>query len=258
MWTEYLNRLLGVTVGFLILAAVVSAWRHHRREPRILWTSVAALLLTGFQGWLGGQVVEAELAPWIVTAHMLVALVIVSLLLFATVYAFYGPFDSASALAGRARRPPTPPGFGAASAPRRPDRSRRTVLIGATATLVAITLIEVSLGTQVRGRVDQALDAGVARNLALSTVGFLDLTHREVSLAVFGVALVVAWSARRTGARVIARWALVTLGFTMLQIGLGVMMAYLSLAPPAQVLHLTVASLLLGAQTVVLLLAIWR
>ena len=48
MWTEYLNRLLGMTVGFLILATVVSAWRHHRREPRILWTAIAALLLTGF------------------------------------------------------------------------------------------------------------------------------------------------------------------------------------------------------------------
>ena len=30
MWTEYVNRLLGVTVGFSILAATVSAWRHHR------------------------------------------------------------------------------------------------------------------------------------------------------------------------------------------------------------------------------------
>src|SRR5499433_4476260 len=39
MWTEYLNRLLGVTVGVLILATVISAWRHHRNEPRILWTT---------------------------------------------------------------------------------------------------------------------------------------------------------------------------------------------------------------------------
>ena len=81
MWTEYLNRLLGVTVGFVILAATVSAWRHHRREPRILWPVVAAVLLTGFQGWLGGRVVAHDLAAWIVTVHMLVALVIVALLL---------------------------------------------------------------------------------------------------------------------------------------------------------------------------------
>src|SRR6187402_3344492 len=45
MWTEYLNRLLGVTVGFFILAATVSAWRHHRHEPKVLWPTVAALLL---------------------------------------------------------------------------------------------------------------------------------------------------------------------------------------------------------------------
>src|SRR5215467_4170810 len=43
MWTEYLNRLLGVTVGFLILATAVSAWRHHRREPPIFLASGTAL-----------------------------------------------------------------------------------------------------------------------------------------------------------------------------------------------------------------------
>ena len=248
MWTEYLNRLLGVTVGFLVLATVFSAWRHHRREPRILWTSVAALLLTGFQGWLGGQVVEAELAPWIVTAHMLVALVIVSLLLFATVYAYYAPLGSTGTAVAVVHA-----GHGNS-----PDRSRRTVLIGATAALIGITLTQVALGTQVRGGVDHALDAGVAREVALSTVGFLDLAHREVSLAVFGVAIVVVWLALRTGALVIERWAFVTFGFTIVQIALGAVMAYASLPLSAQVLHLTVASLMLGAATIVLLLAMWR
>jgi cytochrome c oxidase assembly protein subunit 15 len=49
MWTEYLNRLLGVSVGFLILATLVSAIRHHRRAGRILWPTLAAFLLVGFQ-----------------------------------------------------------------------------------------------------------------------------------------------------------------------------------------------------------------
>ncbi len=84
MWTEYLNRLLGVAVGFLILATTISAWRHHRRDPRILWSTVAAFLLVGFEGWLGGRVVVHGLTPWIVTAHLMVALVIVQLLLYAT------------------------------------------------------------------------------------------------------------------------------------------------------------------------------
>src|SRR5688572_9272625 len=88
MWTEYLNRLLGVAVGFLIFATTISTWRHHRREPRILWTTIAAFVLVGFEGWLGGRVVAYGLTPWIVTAHLMVALVIVQLLLYATYAAF--------------------------------------------------------------------------------------------------------------------------------------------------------------------------
>ena len=53
MWTEYLNRVLGVAVGFLIFATLISAIRHHRRMPGILWPTVAAFLLTGFQGLAG-------------------------------------------------------------------------------------------------------------------------------------------------------------------------------------------------------------
>ncbi|MFM8535536.1 MAG: COX15/CtaA family protein, partial [Acidimicrobiia bacterium] len=84
MWTEYLNRLLGASVGILIFATAVSAWRHHRRDPHILWTTIAAFLLVGFEGWLGGRVVAHELAAWIVTAHLIVAIIIVQLLLYAT------------------------------------------------------------------------------------------------------------------------------------------------------------------------------
>ena len=40
-----------------------------------MWAA-SALLLVGFQGWLGGVVVQSELAAWIVTVHMVVALVI--------------------------------------------------------------------------------------------------------------------------------------------------------------------------------------
>ncbi len=118
MWTEYLNRLLGVTVGFLIFATAVSAWRHHRREPRILGATVAALLLTGLQGWLGGRVVANELAAWIVTIHMIFALAIVQLLLYATVRSL-----------SRGGGPPSP------------------FLIA----LIVVTMVQIGLGTQVRG-----------------------------------------------------------------------------------------------------------
>jgi heme A synthase len=76
---------------------------------------------------------------------------------------------------------------------------------------------------------------------------------------VFGGTLIVLlwlWS-RHPTALVVGRWAAAVAGLAGLQVVLGVVMAYVSLAPAAQVAHLTVASLLLGAETVVLLLA-WR
>ncbi|MGE0043060.1 MAG: heme A synthase [Vicinamibacterales bacterium] len=234
-WTEYLNRLLGVSVGFLIFATAISAWRHHRRSPRILWPVIAALLLTGYEGWLGGRVVAHELAPWIVTAHLIVALVIVQLLLYATVWAV---------LAGDGAPP---------EAPARPALSRAGIV------LVLVTLVQIGIGTQVRGGIDDAMDAGVARAGALATVGVVDTLHRDWSLVVLGATLVlllVAW-AKHPGARALVKVTYVIVGLTIAQILAGVSLAYMSLPPPSQVVHLTLASLVLGAETVLVLLAWW-
>jgi heme a synthase len=223
MWTEYLNRLLGVTVGFLILATVVSGWRHHRREPRIFWTTVVALLLTGFQGWLGGRVVANELAPWIVTIHMIVALVIVQLLLYAVVRAW--------------KRPGGAPSWSLMA-------------------LILVTMVQIGLGTQVRGAVDTAMDHGVLRDSALASVGVLDHVHRSAALVVLAgsVLILILLTTGFGRERSLVRWACVVVALATLQVGLGVFMAYVSLKPAVQVGHLTVAALLLGAETVLLLL----
>ena len=221
MWTEYVNRLLGVTVGFLIFATTISAWRHHRRDARILWPTIAAFLLVGFEGWLGGRVVAHGLAAWIVTAHLIVAIFIVQLLLYATFTA-------------------TARGTGA---------TRATGATHVIAGLIALTLIQSALGTQVRGHVENALISGVARDAALATVGRLDYIHRDLAgIVVIAITLLTLWMLSRRSALV--PWAFTALGLALLQIAFGVVMAYISLAPAAQVGHLTIASLLLGAETV--------
>jgi cytochrome c oxidase assembly protein subunit 15 len=245
MWTEYLNRVLGVSVGFAILATTISAWRTHRRELRIVWAIVSALLLTGFQGWLGGRVVVHELAPWIVTTHMLVALVIVSLLLWATVESL-----AASRVSSRG-------GQGSSSRHEGTPHDLRRLgwcAWGATALL----LVQVAIGTQVRGRVDDAL-ALVSRDQALATVGLLDMTHRNVSVLV-GLAVLGLWVSawlRHADHVPLVRAATVALACVVSQIAVGIALASFALPPPAQVAHLTVASLLLGALTTLALIA-WR
>lgn len=221
MWTEYVNRLLGVTVGFLILATAISAWRHHRHQPRILWTTIAALVLVGYEGWLGGRVVAHELAPWIVTAHLIVAIIIVQLLLYAT-------FQAMTGTAG------TVTNAGVAMA---------------VALMIALTLLQAGVGTQVRGTIDDALDAGVARSAALATVGRLDYLHRDLAfVTLIAASLLVLWMLSKRSPLI--RWGFAILALTMVQIALGGFMAYGSLLPAVQVGHLTVASLLLGAETV--------
>lgn len=236
MWTEYLNRLLGVTVGLLIFATLVSAWRHHRHTPRIFWPSLAAFLLVGFQGWLGGVVVQQELAAWLVTAHMLVALVIVSLLLYATVFAFF------------AQRGDVPV-----------HATQRRTLGWAVTVVIGLTLGQVVLGTQVRERVDEALAVGTPRADVLVTVGSIDIWHRELALVVLLSSAWLFWIvwSRHAGERPLVRATAVMAAMLAAQILLGIFMAYVSLAPAAQIAHLTVSSLLLGAETVLLLLARW-
>jgi cytochrome c oxidase assembly protein subunit 15 len=226
MWTEYTNRLLGVIVGFLIFATMVSAWRHHRRNPRIFWPTFAAFVLVGFEGWLGGRVVAHGLAAWIVTAHLIVAIFIVQLLLYVTF------------MAGRAGRAGRAGG----------------ALSLSVAIMIGLTLLQSGLGTQVRGHVEDALLGGVARDRALGTVGRLDYLHRDLAMIVLiGAILLMLWLWSRRSS--LMPWGFAVLVLGVLQIAVGLFMAYGALAPAAQVGHLTIASLMLGAETALWLLS---
>jgi cytochrome c oxidase assembly protein subunit 15 len=119
--------------------------------------------------------------------------------------------------------------------------------------------LQVGFGTQVRERIDAARDSGIARDLALGTVGRLDVLHRDLAFIVLvGATLLALWLlSRRTPAEPAAwvgapliSWSLVVLALALSQVVLGVFMAYGALLPAAQVGHLTLASLLLGAETV--------
>ncbi len=144
-WTEYLNRLLGVTVGFLIFGTLVLAFVHHRRIKRILYSTLGAFILTGIEGAIGGKVVKSQLSPAVLTVHLVFALSIVSLLLYATVSAFFPK--------GRPDEPLSP--------------ARRT--LARTSILVTVlTLVQIGMGAALRGEVQRA--AQDTRNLAPSPI----------------------------------------------------------------------------------------
>jgi heme a synthase len=97
-WTEYINRLIGVLVGLFITATFLQSFRYWKTLPSVVVASFAALVLVVFQGWLGGQVVRSGLSEGIITAHMILAMVLLTTLLYAVYQVIchnpsYAPLD---------------------------------------------------------------------------------------------------------------------------------------------------------------------
>jgi len=88
-WIEYINRLLGMLVGLFILATAILAIMYLRKQKRILWPSVIAAILVAYQGWQGSQVVASNLEPLIITIHMVLAFIIVSIMIYVSQQAYY-------------------------------------------------------------------------------------------------------------------------------------------------------------------------
>lgn len=79
-WKEMVHRYCAATLGLLILAIAVLAWR--RRTPgRLPWVETALVGVVAFQGALGMWTVTLLLKPVIVSAHLLGGLTTLSLLL---------------------------------------------------------------------------------------------------------------------------------------------------------------------------------
>ena len=81
-WIEYINRLIGMITGLFIAAMAIYAIAHFRKYPKIIIPSIIAALLVAVQGWQGGQVVASALEPFMISIHMFMAFIIVSLVLY--------------------------------------------------------------------------------------------------------------------------------------------------------------------------------
>jgi heme o synthase len=88
-WIEWIHRSVAVIVGLLVLALAGLAIARYRRQLSIVIPSVGALLLVGFQAYLGKITVDTSNAGEWVTAHLATALALLGLLTFVAVRAAY-------------------------------------------------------------------------------------------------------------------------------------------------------------------------
>ncbi|MFD0861296.1 heme A synthase [Sungkyunkwania multivorans] len=219
-WIEYVNRLLGALSGIPILVmAVLSFWffRKQRWLTVVSWLTVFGM---GFQAWLGKTVVDSNLAPYKITVHMVMALVIVAMLL----YLIYVTRSSTASI--------------------KYDGVFRNVLI----ITILFTLGQIILGTQVRQYVDEQVKfyGYDAPEAWLSYPTFKFYFHRSFSILVFAMNAFLYYrnSKLQLGYRKM-NWVMLLLFIEILS---GMAMYYIDFPFGSQPLHLVIATLLFGVQ----------
>ena len=223
-WTEYINRLIGAFSGLpILILGIWSLWFFNKNK----WITVIALLTLfgmGFQAWLGKTVVDSNLAPYKITIHMVMALLIVAFvlyLIFATKTSFklqkYHSFFYTLLVIG-----------------------------------IVLTLIQIVLGTQVRQFVDeQTKMMGYEKSLWLAQPELDFYVHRSTSILVLVINGYLLFINKKLnlGYKKIN----LVLNCILLEVFSGIMMYYFDFPFLSQPLHLVIASILFGIQMYILL-----
>ncbi len=235
VWTEYINRLTSLPVGFFSVATLVLALLHQRQRPWVRSAATLSVLLVGVNAWMGKEVVSSDLKPGVLTVHMALAMFLLLPLSF---------------IAWRGRERPW-------SIPLKDQaRLRLRKIIGL---LLVLIFVEGMLGTRIRELNTDFLrhhaGAGRAEWMVLLESTGSYLVHRSFSWVILG-ASILAWRlVRRAGhAGRVANGVLLVIFAQMI---LGLIMAQVEIHPAVQVLHLGLSGILL-ALTTVWFCATWR
>ena len=88
-WIEWIHRGVAAVIGALVLALAAMALLKYRDRPSILWPTLGAVALVGFQAWLGRETVRLGNSGESVTAHLATAMALVGLLVYILGRSFY-------------------------------------------------------------------------------------------------------------------------------------------------------------------------
>lgn len=225
-WTEYTNRLVGVTIGFLIFLTAWSSRIYLKTDKAIFYLSLGIFFLVSFQGWLGSSVVASNLKPVMITLHMLLALFIVALLIYTIARSqrqFLSQIDTRSL----------------------PDKFK-TVLIAA----MIMTLLQVAMGTQVREAVDFIAREHIERQYWRDDFPVIFYIHRSFSAIILFTNLWLAWKLYQSVDKqsLLFRTGLALATLVIIAILAGISLDRLGVPPIVQPLHLLMANLIFGVQ----------
>src|SRR3954470_1814483 len=88
-WIEWVHRTVAVIIGFEVIALAALALIDLRGRRALVGATVVAVLLVGFQAWLGRETVRLGNSGESVTAHLAAAMALVGLLVYLLVRSLY-------------------------------------------------------------------------------------------------------------------------------------------------------------------------
>ncbi len=222
-WLEYINRLVGVLIGFLITLTFIFSFRYRKTDPVVTISSGAAFILVLVQGWLGGQVVKSGLSAGMITIHMILAMIIVNTLLFAS-------FRAMNEKLATVLTPQT-----------------KKILMIVSGAILFVTLVQLVLGTQVRESIDVAKNVlGLPREQWIDTTDLLYAVHRSFSWLVVILSFVLLYfNKKREVPGRLVKIGYAIFGLIILQMLLGLGMERLNIPGTLQLLHLVSVSVLI-------------
>lgn len=220
-WIEYVNRVVGVITGILIIGVFIRGFRLRKQKLSFFSMSLAALILVIIQGWFGSIVVSTNLTSWTITVHMLLAFVLVAMLVWLVV-------KSGVAVEYRVQA------------------SIRWTLVAC----ILLLTIQVILGTEVRSAIDRVV-AQLPRESWISGAGTAFIIHRSFSWVVLIFHAILGYQILKTiGLNPLTLGLIVLILLTILT---GAGLAYFAVPAFLQPVHLLVATIAFGLQIHLLL-----
>jgi protoheme IX farnesyltransferase len=230
---EWIHRTVAALIGFLILGMAALAVIDHRDRRSILWPSIAAVLLVGFQAWLGRETVRLGNSGESVTAHLAAAMALVGLLVYLLVRASY----PARLTSGGSQRFTLLAAFGAAAV-------FALLLFGSNVTAINAGLIFPDWPLM-NGSI---LPAAPADRPDLQLLFGTHVLHRYVAAVVLVILAAVTWAARRGRASRpgLARLAELVFVVYLVQVVVGALQVWTLLAAWTQTLHVALGAIAWG------------
>ena len=220
-WIEYINRLIGAISGIPILLFTIISVVYFKKYKHLTFISILTVLCMGFQAWLGKTVVDSNLAPFKITIHMLMALLIIALLIYLV--------NTSSKYIIK----------------------RNKIFTNFLFVAVLLTLVQIVLGTQVRQFVDEQANVYYDKFQWFNEIPKVYEYHRTFSLVVITVNFGLFYLNKKLnlGNNYIS-YVIVLLFIEALS---GVVMFYFDFPFGSQTIHLFIASLIFGFQFFILL-----